>query len=339
MSFTRRTAVKALAAAGAVSALGLSGIRSAQAAEFSYKVGTGYPAGHPVNLQLDEAARIIKEKSGGRMEVLVFPASQLGADSDMLTQVRSGALEIYTTTNIFIGTLAPAASIASLPFAFPDYGKVWGAMDGKLGGFIRDTIGRMGLHVMDTFWDNGFRQVTTASTPIKKVEDLVGLKVRVPVSPLNTSLFTALGAAPVAMNFNELYSALQTGIVDGQENPLAVVDAGKLFEVQKNCSLTNHIWDGSPVLFNPAAWKALPDDLKAIVATALNEAGMRERAIVADLNAKLRAKLEKDGMTFNEVDTAPFRAKLSQSGFYADWKAKYGEAAWAVLEESVGKLV
>ena len=126
-------------------------------------------------------------------------------------------------------------------FAFNDYPSVWKAMDGDLGAYIRGQIAKANIVAMDKIWDNGFRQITSSTKPIAAPADLKGFKIRVPVSPLWTSMFKALDASPASINFAEVYSALQTKIVDGQENPLAIISTAKLFEVQKYCSLTNHM--------------------------------------------------------------------------------------------------
>src|SRR6266403_620813 len=161
---------------------------------------------------------------------------------------------------------------------------------------------------------------------------------RVPGSPLWTSMFKAFDAAPASINFSEVYSALQTRIVEGQENPLAIISTAKLYEVQKFCSLTNHMWDGFWFLANRRAWEKLPEDLRTIVAKNINAAGVNERADVAKLNAGLRQELAGKGLTFNQPEIAPFREKLRSAGFYSEWKGKYGDEAWALLEKSVGKL-
>jgi TRAP-type transport system periplasmic protein len=191
---------------------------------------------------------------------------------------------------------------------------------------------------MEKIWDNGFRQTTTSTKPIKTPDDFRGMKLRVPPSPLWTSMFKAFDAAPASINFNEVYSALQTKIVDGQENPLAIISTAKLYEVQKYCSLTNHMWDGFWFLANKNAWERLPADTRTIVAKHVNAAGVNERDDVAKLNANLQQDLAGKGLAFNALDPVPFRDKLRSAGFYTEWKGKYGEEAWAILEKSVGKL-
>lgn len=323
---------------GAVLPLCAIRTRPARAAEFSYKLATNMPAIHPVNLRAGEAAERIAKATDGRVELRVFPSSQLGSDTDTLSQLRSGAVEFFSLSGLILSTLVPAASINGVGFAFSSYDQVWSAMDGKLGAFVRAEIAKRGLLAMDRIWDNGFRQTTTSTKPIRTPDDLRGMKLRVPVSPLWTSMFTALGAAPASINFSETYSALQTKIVDGQENPLAVIDTAKLFEVQKFCSMTNHMWDGYWFIANAKMFGRLPIEAQEVVARELNRSAAEERSDVVALNSSLRGKLEDSGMIFNDVDPAPFRDTLRQAKFYSDWRAKYGEDAWHVLEESVGAL-
>jgi tripartite ATP-independent transporter DctP family solute receptor len=310
----------------------------AQQAQWVYKYANNLPETHPMNVRAREMAAAIKQETNGRFDLQIFPNSQLGSDTDTLSQIRSGAVEFFTLSGLILSTLVPAASINGMGFAFPDYETVWKAMDGDLGGYIRAQIAKANLIAMDKIWDNGFRQTTTSTKPVQTPSDFRGMKLRVPVSPLWTSMFKALDASPASINFNEVYSALQTKIVDGQENPLAIISTAKLYEVQKYCSLTNHMWDGFWFLANRRAWEALPDDVRGIVAKHINAAGLNERDDVAKLNATLQQDLAAKGLLFNRPDPAPFRDKLRAAGFYTEWKGKYGDEAWGLLEKSVGKL-
>ena len=276
--------------------------------------------------------------TGGRLEIRVFPNSQLGSDTDTLSQLRSGAVELFTLSGLILSTLAPPASINGVGFAFKDYDQVWAAIDGKLGAYVRGEIGKRGILAMDKIWDNGFRQTTTSTKPIRTPDDFKGMKIRVPVSPLWTSMFQAMGAAPASINFNEVYSALQTHVVEGQENPLTLIDTAKLYEVQKYCSMTNHMWDGFWLLANHRAWDRLPKDVQEIAARELNQSALDERRDLAALNSNMRSVLSGKGLAFNDVDVAPFRQTLQKAGFYAEWKRKYGGEAWGILETSVGGL-
>jgi TRAP-type transport system periplasmic protein len=313
-------------------------IARAQQAQWAYKYANNLPETHPMNLRAREMAAAIKQETNGRFDLQIFPNSQLGSDTDTLSQIRSGGVEFFTLSGLILSTLVPAASINGMGFAFPDYDTVWKAMDGDLGAYIRAQIAKANLIAMDKIWDNGFRQTTTSTKPVQAPDDFRGMKLRVPVSPLWTSMFKALDASPASINFNEVYSALQTRVVDGQENPLAIISTAKLYEVQKYCSLTNHMWDGFWFLANRRAWESLPDDVRGIVAKHINAAGLKERDDVAKLNATLQQDLAAKGLVFNRPDPAPFRDRLRAAGFYTEWKGKYGDEAWSLLERSVGKL-
>lgn len=332
MIISRRTLLQGTTSAALVGSFGVR----AQSAEFTYKYANNLPITHPMNLRAKEAADRIKQETGGRVEIQIFPNNQLGSDTDMLSQVRSGGVEFFTLSPLILSTLVPNASISGIGFAFPNYDSVWKAMDGELGAYVRGQIAKANLVVMDKIWDNGFRQTTSSNKPIQTPDDLKGFKIRVPVSPLWTSMFTAFGSAPASINFAEVYTALQTKVVDGQENPLAIISTAKLFEVQKFVSMTNHMWDGFWFLANRRAWERLPEDLRSIVAKHLNAAAVEERADVAKLNAGLKDELVSKGMQFNDPDPALFREALRKAGFYAEWKKKYGDEAWAILEKAVG---
>ncbi|TAH69002.1 MAG: TRAP transporter substrate-binding protein [Rhodopseudomonas palustris] len=338
MRVSRRTLLKTSAAATLAGTVGMPFIARAQQAEFTYKFGNNLPDSHPLNVRAREMAAAVKTETGGRVDIQIFPSSQLGSDTDMLSQIRSGGVEFFTLSGLILATLVPATSINGIGFAFPDYATVWRAMDGELGAHIRAEISKANLVVMDKIWDNGFRQTTSSTKPINEPDDFKGFKIRVPVSPLWTSMFKALDAAPASINFSEVYSALQTKVVEGQENPLALISTAKLYEVQKYCSLTNHMWDGFWFLANRRAWERLPEDLRAIVAKNINAAAMNQREDTAKLNASVRDDLTAKGLIFNQPDVALFRDKLRKAGFYAEWKGKYGDQAWSLLEKAVGTL-
>ncbi|WP_312795164.1 TRAP transporter substrate-binding protein [Tianweitania sp.] len=336
-TLSRRTLLKGLAAAPAAGAV-FSIPRYAHAAEIRLRYGNNLPLSHPLNIRAKEAADRIAKETNGRAEMLIFPANQLGGDTDMLSQVRSGGLTFFTPSSLVIATLVPAAALNAVGFAFKDYDQVWKAMDGPVGAFVRNKIADSRLHALETMWDNGFRQTTTSSGAITKADDMAGLKIRVPVSPLSIDMFTALGASPTSLQFSEVYSALQTKVVDAQENPLPIIQVSKIYEVQQNCALTNHIWDGYWFIANGREWSGLPDDVKEIVSRAINEAGLAQRADIAKLNSSVQTDLEKAGLKFNTVETDSFRNKLKEGGFYSKWSKEFGDEAWGALESVVGSL-
>lgn len=310
----------------------------ARAAEFTLKYANNLPDTHPLNIRAKEAASRIASETRGRVVLQIYPANQLGSDTDMLSQVRSGAIDFFTLSPLILGTLVPAAQISGIGFAFKDYDQVWAAMDGELGARVRGEIAKTSLIAFDRIWDNGYRQITTSTKPVRQPDDLKGIRLRVPMSPLWTSMFRTLGASPASINFAEVYSSLQTRVVEGQENPLATIVAARLYEVQKYCSQSNHMWDGFWFLANAKSFARLPKELQDIVRASVNDAAVRERADVARLNASLRPELQGKGLQFNEVDSEAFRQRLRAGGFYAEWRGRFGDQAWATLEKYTGKL-
>ncbi|MBK4738377.1 TRAP transporter substrate-binding protein [Noviherbaspirillum pedocola] len=335
--FTRRQFLISTAAAVAAPALVMP--KFARAAEINLKFGTNLPANHPLNIRANEAAERILKETGGQVQLNVFPNNQLGNDADMLSQLRAGAIDFFTVSGVnVLSQMVPVSSIYGLGFAFSDEDTVHRALDGDLGKYLRGKFTKVGLMAMDNIWSSGFRQITNSVRPITTPDDLKNLKIRVPVSPLWTSLFQHLGAAPASINFAEVYSSLQTKVVDGQENPLSIISIAKLYEVQKYCSMTNHMWDGFWCMSSMKAWNRLPEKVRPIVAQNLNRSALDMRGDVAKLNVSLKGDLQAKGMVFNTPDPAPFRTMLSKSGFYAEWRKKYGDEAWEMLEKYTGKL-
>lgn len=312
--------------------------RRADAAEFELKYATGQDPTHPVNVRAKEAIDRIREATSGRVDIKLFPANQLGSDTDLLTQVRNGSVDFFNLSSLILATFVPVSGITSVGFAFKNYDDVWKAMDGELGNYIRAEIAKTPIFTVSKIWDNGFRQITSSGREIKSAADLKGFKIRVPAAPPLTSLFTALEAAPSPINFNEVYTALQTKVVEGQENPLAIIATARLYEVQKSCSLTGHVWDGYWVLGNKRSFQKLPADVQQIIQREIDKSGTDERADVAKLSTSLIADLKTKGLNFVNVQPEDFRKKLASTSFYSDWKSKYGATAWDLLEKVSGKL-
>ncbi len=339
MKTTNMTRRRVLGAGSAAMAATMFGKPVLAAAEFDFKLGVNTPETHPLTIRLAEAARAAGAQSGGRLNITVFANSQLGGDPEMLSQVRAGGIELLAAPSMTLSTLVPLSGLPSIGFAFQSYDQVWAAMDGGVGDLVREAIAKTGVVPLKKVWDNGFRQITSSSSrQLNSVDDLKGFKIRVPVTALLTSLFSGLGALPSSISYSELYSALQTHIVEGQENPLAQVSTGKLYEVQKYCALSNHCWSGYWILGNGRAMAGLPPDLLEIINTAFDAAALKERSDLVEMDRSLQAELTEKGMTFNKPDPVQFRAALVKAGFYTQWQKTYGADAWAALEKYTGKL-
>jgi tripartite ATP-independent transporter DctP family solute receptor len=310
----------------------------AQAGAITLKYGTAFPADHPGVVRIKEASEAIRKDTGGKVDLQVYPASQLGSEPDMISQTRSGGIDFMSTAGTNLQTLVPTAGINGVAFAFKDYAAVWAAMDGELGGHVREALAKVNLHVFEKCLDNGYRNITSSTKPINTPDDLKGFKIRVPGIAMWVAMFKALGASPTVIPFGELYSALQTKVVDGQENPLALISSAKLYEVQKFCSLTGHTWDGHFIFANGKKFNGLPKEVQASLNKNLADAAVKQREDIARLNGEAQTQLAKLGVTFNKPDPAPFRNVLQSAGFYTEWKKKFGDDVWAKLEKYAGRL-
>ena len=334
MTMQRR---KTLALLGALAAPALIPTR-ARAAKTVFKFANSNAPDHPLNVRLKEAAGVIREQTNGDVEIRIFPAGQLGGDVDVLSQLRSGAVDFFTLSGLILSNYIPVTAIHGVGFAFKDYDVIWKALDGDLGNHLRQQIANAGLYAFDKNWDDGFTQFFSSTKPINTPADLQGFKLRVPASPLFVSLFKTLGASPAAINWSETYTALQTKVVDGLGQSYINMVASKVYEVQKYCSVVNFSWNGFFLLSNGAKWKAIPDAQKDIISKAFNEAAVKQRADVARLNGDLKNELVKHGIVFATPDTAPFRDVLQKGGYYTEWKKNFGDEAWGLLEKYSGKL-
>ena len=332
MTLGRRSAL-----VGAAS-LPLVAVHTARAAAVDFKFATGQSPGNPINLRMQQAIDRIKAATNGNVTMTLFPNNQLGSDTDQISQLRAGGIDFLNVAGSVLSTLVPAAALPNVGFAFPDYTAVWRAMDGALGTYIADQVRKSGIILAAPRGDYGFRQITSSDRQIKEPADLKDFHIRVPVSPIFTSLFQALGASPTSINFNEVYTALQTKLVGGEENGLVTVETAKLYEVQKYCSETSHIWDSFCVLANRRSMGRLDAATQAIVSRELRQSVLDQREDEQRLDASLKAKLQSQGMTFITVDRPAFLSVLQKSSYYSDWKKKFGNQGWAALEIVTGQL-
>lgn len=332
---TRRAVLKATGAALMASPF----TSKARAAEFNYRLGLELRDDEPLPQRMLAACRAIAEETNGRLQIQGFPNGALGNPVETLNQVRSGSLEFLTSSYGILSGLDRKAGMPTLGFIFADYEKVWNAIDGDLGRYIAQEIGRRNeLVVLDGVMDIGFRQITSKGRFFADPKELKGLRIRTPPSPFLTSLFTALGASPTPVAFGDLYSALQTGTVDGQENPLTVIEAYKFYEVQKSCTMTSHTWDGWVPVANRAAWQRLPEDIRDVVARNFKKAAIGQRKDTVAQNDRVEASLREKGLGFQTPAPGTYRSALQAAKFYSSWKDRLGAESWAVLEAVVGKL-
>jgi TRAP-type transport system periplasmic protein len=306
------------------------------AAEFTYRWAIDVVAAQPIAARSIEAAAKITQESNGQLEVRVFPGSVLGGQSQVLSQVRLGAIEMSDAGDFLLENIAPLAALTTIPFLFKTHKEAWDAMDGPLGAFTRAAIEKGGVSVFETVWEAGFRQMFNAVRPVRTAADVRGLKVRIPDSPVWLSLFKGLGMAPTAITNAEMYSALQTHLLDAVELPLVAFQANKLYEVQKYGSLTSHAWAGYRQLMNPDARQKLPKNLRDIVDRNVNTAAIRCREDAQRSDETVLPQIRSEGTIVTDCDRQSFKTAVKSAGLYAQWRTAYGTQAWSVLEKAAG---
>ena len=324
-------------AAATVTAPMIIGVARA-ASKTIIKLGVDVASDNPTTLHAIAASREIAKATNGEITVQVFPNSELGDDTHTLAEVRSGAIQMMGIGDNILATLVPSCAIDNMGFAFKDSQNAWDALDGDVGTLVRADIESSGLFAMRKIWDDGFRQITTDTQPINTADDLKGFKIRVPPSPISLGLFKSLGAAPGTLNLADVYTALQTKVYDGQENPLSFIETQKFYQVQKYCSMTGHMWNGRWLVVNAPFWNSLPADHQKAVADGFDGQAASQRLMNQKLNDGLKDKLVSQGLIFNTPDKASFREKLASSGFYTTWKAKFTPQLWSTLERYTGQL-
>jgi tripartite ATP-independent transporter DctP family solute receptor len=291
------------------------------------------PAASSLHRRLVEMWAAIRAETRGRVEAQVHPENNniQGSDPAALDALIAGEIQFFTLMGGILGTVVPAAEVQQVPFAFRSARHAHQAMDGALGAYLREEMSAKGIVGFPVgAFDNGMRQIGSNKGPIARPADLVGVRMRVPAGQMVADTFRALGAEPITINSNGIYDALKTGRVDAQENPLALVELFKLYEVVTYVSMTNHMWSGFNLLAHRPTWTRLPADIKAVIERNVTKHVRLQRRDQESMNAALRATLTRRGLAFNEVDSAPFRTQLS--GFYAAWKEKLGTRCWSLLE-------
>jgi TRAP-type transport system periplasmic protein len=333
-NWTRRSVLAGAAAAGSAII-----VRPSLAAEYKFSQYHNQAASGPLHKNLLAMWAAVSAETNGRVETTVYAENNKlpGGDPVALKMLIAGEIQFFTLMGGIIGTVVPVAEAQQLPFAFRSVAEAHKAIDGPLGKYIGEEMAAKGMHLFPVAgFDNGMRQVASISRPVVSPEDFAGMKIRVPPGQMMLDTFGAFGAEPVTTSANQIYDALKTGRVDAQENPLAILEGFKLYELVKYVSLTNHMWSGFNAMAHPATWKALPDDIKGVIERNFTKYVHQQRQDQAALNASLRDDFAKRGLVFNETDQAAFRAKLP--GVYAIWKEKLGSKCWSLVEAEVGKL-
>jgi len=274
-------------------------------AQTKLTLGHGAAPGNPRHEAAVHFANVVKQKSGGRLEVQVAPSAQLGDDAAMLTALRSGTLDMSANSQGATATVVPEYAAFGMPFLFTDSAQAFKVLDGPLGRELADKSAKKNLVVLG-YWDNGIRHVSNSRKPVLAPTDLKGLKIRTPPDAVTIDIMGALGAETQQIKFAELYVALEQGVVDGQENPLANIYASKLYEVQKYISLTGHKFEMNPFLMSKRTWDRLSEADRKVITEAATDATQLQRKLSREADEKLVAELKSRGVRVDAVNTKPF---------------------------------
>ena len=279
---------------------------SARGQTTELKLGHVGSPGSLFDVTANEFARRVKEKSGGKVVVQVYGSSQLGDDTEMMQKIKLGTIDL-TVPSTVMSSLVPAFGLFEMPYLVQSRDHMKKIEKEIVWPTLAPLSEKAGYRVLGV-WENGFRQITTNSKPIIKPDDLKGIKLRVPKGKWRIRMFQAYGASPSAMGLSEVFVALQTGVMDAEENPLTQIYTSKFQEVQKYLSMTDHVYTPAYLVVSPRKWQALPAEARKV----LEEAARDVQPFVYENGAKmdkdLLGKLKEAGMKVNDADKAAFRA-------------------------------
>jgi TRAP-type transport system periplasmic protein len=280
--------------------LGLASAARAEIGEHTLKFATQNNKGHPSVEGMEKFKELVEERSGGNITVKLFPGGVLGGDLQTLSALQGGTVEMLVLNAGLVGGVAKDFALADLPFLYDTPEQADAVMDGPFGAKLMEQLPAHGLAGLG-FWELGFRQLTNNRHPVTKVDDIAGLKIRVVQQPVMIDLFNALGANAVPMPFPEVYTALETGAIDGQENPFPNILATKFYEVQKYLTVTKHVYNPQIVLVSGKLWDKLNAEERKLLQDAAIEARDFQRATSRAQSAEALAQLKEEGMEVTEL--------------------------------------
>ena len=332
----KRMMIKTLVAAAALAAFGTASAQDMK--ERTIKFATQNPKGHPIVVGMEKFAEVVKAKSGGKIKVNLFPGGVLGGDAPNVSALQGGTLEMVSMNSGILASQVKEFAIYDFPFQFADAKEADFVVDGPFGKMMHDKLQEKGMVGLGYF-ELGFRNMTNSKRPITKVDDFAGLKIRVIPNPINLDWVKALDANPTPMAFPEVYGALESKALDGQENPLNVILANKFAEVQKHLALTNHVYNPQSVIISKKFWDTLSVAEKKIVTDAAAEATKVQRQVSRDAAGSTLDQLKKAGMQVTELPPAEI-AKLRDKmrPVIAKYSVSVGQETVKAMQDELAKI-
>lgn len=301
----------------------LAAAPAAAAPRYAFKLAHVIGAGTPIDVAAHRFAELMRERTGGEVEIEVFPAARLGAERAIIEGVRIGTIEMSFTTTGAMGGFAPELQVLDLPYLFPSYEAAYTYLDGEHGARLLGLLDRRGIHGV-VFLENGWRNFTSSRNPLRRPEDLRGQKIRVMESPMYMGLVRALKATPAPMAYSELPIALRQGAIDGQENPAVNVYSARMFESQPYMIEDRHTYNVFVFKVNGRLWRSLPEALRETIEATAAEVRDFQRKLNREVDGHFVRLLREKGMKVHE----PTREDI------AAW-----QAATAPLHEEAKKIV
>lgn len=288
------------------------------------RIGQNTPVGTPLDLGVKRFAKLVEERSGGKIVVRDYPAGQIGNEQQMIEGMQIGTLDMAAIIGSTYGNVLPEANVLGVLYTFRDRGHMQRAMQGPVGDQLAAALlKKTNIHIMSSAWYYGTRQLTS-NRPVKTPADMVGMKIRVVPVPIFEACWRAVGATPTPVDFKDLFTALQTNAVDAQENPLATTKGAGIHLVNKNLSLTDHLVANVIVGMSDELYRRLKPDQVALIKTAVKDAGLYQDELTAKSELDLLVELKAAGVTVHAPDKAAFRDKVKnipatfQNGLLAD---------------------
>ena len=292
----------------------------------------GANPGNPRFVAAEKWGEIFTACTGGATTVNVAPSATMGDDVEMLTSATAGVINITANSQGPLSQIVPEIGLLGLPFLFKDLPTAWAVLDGEVGTMLDQRAQTAGLKILG-FWDNGIRQVSHISRNVSSPEDIKGMKIRTPPDQMTVDIFEALGANPAPLAFSELPTALQSGVFDGQENPLTNIYSSKIHEITKYITLTGHKYESTPVVAGLAWWSGLDEAAQACALQATQEAGKLQREMSLEADTTLIPKMEAEGVVFAEADRDAYIA--ATASVYDKYAETFPELV-AALKKAAG---
>lgn len=312
-------------------ALSTSLVTAAAADEIIFAHGAN--PGNPRDVAATEWAELFTACTGGNTTVNVAGAATMGDDVEMLTSATAGVINVSANSQGAMSQIVPEIGLLGLPFLFKDLPTAWTVLDGDVGTMLDERAQQSGLKILG-FWDNGIRHVSHMTKVVPTPADIKGMKIRTPPDQMTVDIFNALGTAPAPLAFSELPTALQSGVFDGQENPLTNIFSSKIHEITKFITLTGHKYESTPVVAGLGWWSGLDEATQNCALEATAKAGETQRNLSLEADEKLRPEMEAAGVTFAEADRDAYIA--ATASVYDKYAATYPDLV-AALKSAAGQ--